>query len=424
MTLRNFCSSCGERLESGAAFCANCGSTVSAGASSSDVSNANSVHDPKPGTYEQATSGSTDTQPRPETPSQQPVVLAYPSTLFGVKMSTGLDKEAESDPAEDDGKTGPAGRRVWVTLALIGAVMVVLILVIIVVQIVGPLGQQKSSNYIEEGRNVVGVYTTFGNIRLDATAEDVGCTPDAVSLSCEGLTSGAEWKADLYRNQSGVYRVADYNYKFDVPDSMSYNEIFQLFYKKLGPGRAGTRPGTDLDLIYFGDDNGWATANTTRYNGKVGVHVANKSAQDLHFRQVKQIELNAEHQTKSTETNEAPSAAEAATAFERYSMQDYVTCVSAAMTIHAACTSANETSTPGCIAAKYQVYTLYPHAMNSLIASGVSSTTERDAYMNNEVQKQQINNQTLTSDAQLQQALEKDSSCMKEHGYLAKYVPQ
>jgi len=62
--------------------------------------------------------------------------------------------------------------------------------------------------------------------------------------------------------------------------------------------------------------------------------------------------------------------------------------------------------------------------MNSLIASGVSSTTERDAYMNNEMQKQQIYNQTLSPEAQLQQALEKDNSCIEKHGHLAKYVSQ
>jgi hypothetical protein len=134
--------------------------------------------------------------------------------------------------------------------------------------------------------------------------------------------------------------------------------------------------------------------------------------------------VTTDQQTKPKETNEAPSAAEAAMAFERYSMQDYVSCVSAAMTIHAACTSANDTTTPGCIAAKYQVYNLYPNAMNSLIASGVSSTTERDAYMNNEMQKQQIYNQTLSPEAQLQQALEKDNSCIEKHGHLAKYVSQ
>jgi hypothetical protein len=136
------------------------------------------------------------------------------------------------------------------------------------------------------------------------------------------------------------------------------------------------------------------------------------------------IEAASPGRVGTAEAASAPSAAEAARVFGQYSMQDYVGCASAAMTIYAVCTEANDTSTPGCVAARFQLLKLYPQAMNSLITSGASSTAERDAYFNAELQTQQRYNQALSPEDQLRQALQEDNYCIQKHGHLAQYVTQ
>lgn len=167
--------------------------------------------------------------------------------------------------------------------------------------------QPKASVYLEAGRNIVGPYRTFGNIRLNATAEDISCSPDD-NLQCSGVTSaGAEWKADMYLDQARIYRVAGFNYEIEIPDTMSYSEIVHLWEEKLGPGTAGTRPGQDDDLLYFGNGDVGATASTTLYDGKVGVHVYSESAQNLYIQQSDQMQKQEEqNQNREAEQKYKP----------------------------------------------------------------------------------------------------------------------
>ena len=114
-------------------------------------------------------------------------------------------------------------------------------------------GSRKTSAYIEEGRKVVGIYTTIGAIRLNATAEDVGCTPSK-DLECSFSDSTGTYTATFYQepSQPNIYRICDYHYKFSVPDSMSNNEVYQMLEKKLGPGEFG-RAQIVSDQYFWGD---------------------------------------------------------------------------------------------------------------------------------------------------------------------------
>ncbi len=163
----------------------------------------------------------------------------------------------------------------------------------------------KTSAYVEAGRNVIGVYTTFGNVRLNATAQDVGCTPDDL-LECTFYDADSEITASFYKDSStpSVYRVCDYDYTFDLPKNMSVNEAFQMLEKKLGPGEFG-QADVVKDQYFWGDWGNSVGAKAYQIDdGRIRVNVDDDSGLALHNQQVEQSETERDTKEKHEEEQE------------------------------------------------------------------------------------------------------------------------
>ncbi|MGA7521408.1 MAG: hypothetical protein WBW84_02945 [Acidobacteriaceae bacterium] len=117
-----------------------------------------------------------------------------------------------------------------------------------------------------------------------------------------------------------------------------------------------------------------------------------------------------------------------AEAFSKYSMADYTSCAAAALTIDTLCIKLMtdpdyDKLARVCTTAKYYAEQFYPAAINSLITSGRSTATERDALLQEQIRIVQNQMATQTPDQRQTEAEQQFGSCIRRHMWLDKYVP-